>query len=137
MAATASVSSWLGLLPHQIPFRAASAAAVITDDAIEGEFLCTADDALAGGAPPIDLMLIEAMAQFAGGLAFRDRPGHGFLSAIERCSIDRLIAVGEVVQIRVQREADFGGVFRFHGQASVDGVEVARGRFYLAAPPAD
>ena len=135
MASSASVTSWLGLLPHQIPFRAASAAAVITDDAIEGSFLCTADDALAAGALPIDIMLIEAMAQFAGGLAFRERPGHAYLSAIERCSIDRLIAIGEVVQIRVQREADFGGVFRFLGQASVNGLEVARGRFYLAAPP--
>ena len=62
---------------------------------------------------PVDLMLIEAMAQFAGGLAFRGRPGHGYLSAIDRCSIDRLIVAGDVVQIRVEREAEFGGIFRF------------------------
>jgi 3-hydroxymyristoyl/3-hydroxydecanoyl-(acyl carrier protein) dehydratase len=129
------LTSWLRLLPHQIPFRAASAAVSVADDSIEGSFLCTADDALAAAGMPIDVMLIEAMAQFAGGLAFRDRPGHGFLSAIDRCSIDRLIVVGELVEIRVDREAEFGGVFAFRGQARVGGVEVARGRFYLAAPP--
>jgi 3-hydroxymyristoyl/3-hydroxydecanoyl-(acyl carrier protein) dehydratase len=129
------LTSWLGLLPHQIPFRAASAAVSITDDSIEGSFLCTANDALSEGAAPIDLMLIEAMAQFAGGLAFGERPGHGYLSAIERCSIDRLVSAGETVHIRVEREAEFGGVFRFHGRATIDGVEIARGRFYLAAPP--
>lgn len=107
----------------------------VDDDSIEGSFLCTADDALAAGGMPIDVMLIEAMAQFAGGLAFGDRPGHGYLSAIDRCSIDRMIVAGEVVAIRVDREAGFGGVFRFRGRATVDGVEIARGRFYLAAPP--
>ena len=131
------MTSWLRLLPHQIPFRAASAALAVADDSIEGSFLCTAGDALAAGGMPVDVMLIEAMAQFAGGLAFRDRPGHGYLSAIDQCSIDRLIVAGEVVHIRVEREAEFGGVFRFHGEATIDGVEIARGRFYLAAPPSN
>ena len=129
------MTSWLRLLPHQIPFRAASAAADFAEDSIEGTFLCTAADALAEGGMPVDVMLIEAMAQFAGGLAFRDRPGHGYLSAIERCSIDRLVTAGDLVRIRVEREADFGGVFRFRGMAVVAGVEIARGHFYLAAPP--
>ena len=129
------MTSWLRLLPHQIPFRAASAAVRMADDSIEGSFLCTADDALAEGGMPIDLMLIEAMAQFAGGLAFGDRPGHGYLSAIDRCSIDRLVVAGEVVQILVEREAEFDGIFRFRGKATIGGVEIARGRFYLAAPP--
>ena len=131
------MTSWLRLLPHQIPFRAASAAASVADDSIEGSFLCTAGDALAEGGMPVDLMLIEAMAQFAGGLAFRDRPGHGYLSAIDRCSIDRLIVAGDVVQIRVEREAEFGGIFRFRGKAMVGEVEIARGLFYLAAPPSE
>ena len=129
------MTSWLSLLPHQIPFRAASAAVSIAADSIEGFFLCTANDALSQGSMPVDVMLIEAMAQFAGGLAFGERPGHGYLSAIELCSIDRLVVAGDVVLIRVDREAEFGGVFRFRGKATVDGVEIARGRFYLAAPP--
>jgi len=37
------------------------------------------------------------------------------------------------VIVHVSLEADFGGTFRFSGTASIDGVEVARGRFYLAS----
>ena len=29
-------------------------------------------------------------------------------------------------------EAEFGGTFRFAGRGAIDGVEVLRGRFYLA-----
>src|SRR5207248_2234083 len=57
--------SWLASLPHQIPFRAASAATRVDERTIEGTFLCTANDAL-----PLEVMAIEAMAQLAGGLVF-------------------------------------------------------------------
>ena len=36
---------------------------------------------------------------------------------------------------RITQEAAFGGTFRFRGQGTVDGVEIIRGRFYLASPP--
>ena len=32
----------------------------------------------------------------------------------------------------VTLEAEFGGTFRFSGVGQVDGVDAARGRFYLA-----
>jgi 3-hydroxymyristoyl/3-hydroxydecanoyl-(acyl carrier protein) dehydratase len=126
---------WLQVLPHQIPFRAASAVERLTSDTLEGSFLCTANDALGEGAPPVDIMLLEAMAQFAGGLAFQGREGHGYLSAIDGCTIDRPIQPGDVVRITVTMEAAFGGIFRFRGRGVVDGVEVVRGRFYLSEPP--
>jgi 3-hydroxymyristoyl/3-hydroxydecanoyl-(acyl carrier protein) dehydratase len=129
--------SWLQRLPHQIPFRAASDVERRTDDTIEGSFLVTANDALGAGAPPVDILLIEAMAQFAGGLAFQEREGHGYLSAIDGCTIDRPIQPGEVVRITVTMEAAFGAIYRFRGAGVVDGVEVVRGRFYLAEPPED
>jgi 3-hydroxymyristoyl/3-hydroxydecanoyl-(acyl carrier protein) dehydratase len=116
--------NWLASLPHQIPFRAASSAARIDDRTIEGTFVCTANDAL-----PLEVMVVEAMAQLAGGLAFREQ---GFLTGIDRCEIDRAIAPGDVVRFVVTLEAAFGGTFRFAGRGSVDGVEVVRGRFYLA-----
>jgi 3-hydroxymyristoyl/3-hydroxydecanoyl-(acyl carrier protein) dehydratase len=128
-------AGWLQALPHQIPFRAASAVEQRTSDTIEGSFLCTANDALGGGVPPVDIMLLEAMAQFAGGLAFHGREGHGYLSAIDGCTIDRPIQPGDVVKISVTMEAAFAGIFRFRGSGVVDGVEVVRGRFYLAEPP--
>lgn len=116
--------SWLSSLPHQIPFRAASAATRIDDRTIEGLFVCTANDTL-----PSELMAVEAMAQLAGGLVLREQ---GFLTGIDRCEIDRAIVAGDVVRFVVALDASFGGTFRFSGRGSIDGVEVVRGRFYLA-----
>jgi hypothetical protein len=121
--------SWLASLPHQIPFRAASAAACIDEKTIEGVYVCTADDAM-----PPDVMVIEAMAQLGGGLAFANSRSHAFLSGIDGCEIDRAIEAGDVIRFVVTLDADFGGTFRFTGSGAIDGVEVIRGRFYLASP---
>lgn len=119
--------SWLASLPHQIPFRAASAATRLDEKTIEGSYVCTSDDLM-----PPSLMAVEAMAQLGGGLAFANSPSHAFLSGIDRCEIDRAIDVGDVIRFVVTLDADFGGTFRFTGRGLVDGVEVIRGRFYLA-----
>ena len=117
--------TWLSNLPHQIPFRAASAARRINDKTIEGTYLVTANDTL-----PIAVMAVEAMAQFAGGLVFEEQ---GFFSGIDRCELVRQLEVGDVLVCTVTLEADFGGTFRFSGIGRVDGVEAVRGRFYLSA----
>lgn len=117
--------SWLANLPHQIPFRAASAARKIDDKTIEGEYLVTANDIL-----PTGVMAVEAMAQFAGGLVFREQ---GFFTGIDRCELLRQVEPGDVVKCVVTLEAEFGGTFRFSGVGHVDGVEAVRGRFYLSA----
>jgi 3-hydroxymyristoyl/3-hydroxydecanoyl-(acyl carrier protein) dehydratase len=127
--ATVQLSNWLKDLPHQIPFRAASAVRRLDDKTIEGVFVCTANDFLTA-----EIMVVEAMAQFAGGLAFREQ---GFLTGIDRCEVLRPIVAGDAVEIRVTLEVAFGGTFRFSGVGHVDGVEAVRGRFYLAAPHAD
>lgn len=116
--------TWLDNLPHQIPFRAASAVHRIDEKSVEGVFVCTANDFLTP-----EIMLVEAMAQFAGGLAFE---GQGFLTGIDRCEILRAIEPGDAVIINVTLEVEFGGTFRFAASGRIDGVEVARGRFYLA-----
>lgn len=119
------MTSWLSNLPHQIPFRAASAAKRIDEKTIEGVYLVTANDVLPSG-----VMAVEAMAQFAGGLVFREQ---GFFSGIDRCELLRPLEPGDVMVCTVTLEADFGGTFRFSGTGHVDGVEVLRGRFYLSA----
>jgi 3-hydroxymyristoyl/3-hydroxydecanoyl-(acyl carrier protein) dehydratase len=124
------VMSWLNSLPHQIPFRAASAVRRIDDKTIAGTFLCTVNDEL-----PPEIMVIEAMAQFAGGLAFHDSHGPGFLTGIDRCEVDRPILAGDIVEITVTLDAEFGGTYRFDGRGSLAGLECVRGRFYLAAAP--
>ena len=118
-------TSWLSGLPHQIPFRAASSVIARDAKSIDGKFLWTANDE--GTA---EIMVVEAMAQFAGGLVF---DAQGFISGIDSCEVMRPIETGDVVIVHVSLEADFGRIFRFSGTASIDGVEVARGRFYLAS----
>lgn len=117
--------SWLGNLPHQIPFRAATAVRRIDETTIEGIYVCTANDILPSG-----VMAVEAMAQFAGGLVLEDQ---GFLTGIDRCEVLREIVPGDVMVCTVSLEAAFGGTFRFSGTGQIDGVEAVRGRFYLAS----
>lgn len=116
--------SWLGSLPHQIPFRAASAVRRVDEKTIEGAFLCTANDVM-----PTAMMAVEAMAQFAGGLVLRER---GFLTGIDRCELLREIVPGDLMVCTVTLEVSFGGTFRFNGTGQVDGVDAVRGTFYLA-----
>jgi len=117
--------TWLSSLPHQIPFRAASTGRRIDDRTIEGTYLCADDDPA--------LFLAEAMAQLAGGLVF-EAARHGWLSGIDDLVIDRAPAVGDIVHIAVRLDAELGGLFRFSARGSIDGVDIARGRFTLAAP---
>jgi len=118
------MSDWLRSLPHQIPFRAASSVSRRDENSIAGSFLCTANDEL-----PPEIMLVEAMAQFAGGLVFEKQ---GFVTGIDQCEVLRPIEAGDVVDIAVTLEASFGGTHRFSATGTIGGVEVARGRFYLA-----
>jgi 3-hydroxymyristoyl/3-hydroxydecanoyl-(acyl carrier protein) dehydratase len=117
--------SWLSNLPHQIPFRAASAVRRIDAKTIEGIYVCTANDLL-----PTGVMAVEAMAQFAGGLVLKEQ---GFLTGIDRCEVLRELVPGDVLVCTVELEASFGGTFRFSGTGRVEGVDVVRGRFYLAS----
>jgi 3-hydroxymyristoyl/3-hydroxydecanoyl-(acyl carrier protein) dehydratase len=117
--------SWLSSLPHQIPFRAASAVRRIDEKTIEGVYVCTANDIL----PPA-VMAIEAMAQFAGGLVLREQ---GFLTGMDRCEVLVQPEPGDEIVCVVTLEAEFGGTFRFSGIGRIGGVEAVRGRFYLAS----
>ncbi|HEX7809451.1 MAG TPA: hypothetical protein VF608_12015 [Thermoanaerobaculia bacterium] len=117
--------TWLANLPHQIPFRAASAVRRVDEKTIEGIYLCTANDTL-----PTGVMVVEAMAQFAGGLVFKEQ---GFFSGIDRCVVVRIPEPGDVVVCTIALDAEFGGTFRFSGTGRIDGVEVVSGRFYLSA----
>ena len=117
--------TWLASLPHQIPFRAASTGRRIDEKTIEGDYLCAAEDPA--------LFLAEAMAQLAGGLVF-DAAQHGWLSGIDSFVLDRAPAVGDIVHIAVRLDAQLGGLFRFSARGAIDGVDIARGRFTLAAP---
>lgn len=121
--------TWLASLPHQIPFRAASAVVQRDDKAIDGKFVWTANEVM-----PAQVMLLEAMAQFAGGVAFAHREGHGLLVGVDYCEIDREITPGDVVEISVKSDVEFGGMHRFTGTGRIGELECIRARFYLAEP---
>ena len=121
--------SWLASLPHQIPFRAASAATRIDEKTIEGVYVCTANDVAAAGG---DGGRGDGAARRRIGV--REFASHGFLTGIDRCEVDRAIEPGDVIRFVVTLDAEFGGTFRFTGSGAIDGVEVIRGRFYLAVP---
>src|ERR1051326_4103655 len=112
-------------LPHQIPFRVASKLIRRDATSIEGEFVCTANDAM-----PLDVMLVEAMAQFGGALVF---DAQGYLSAIDECELARVPGAGDVVRLEVKLDASLGALHRFSAVGRIDGVEVARARFYLSS----
>jgi 3-hydroxyacyl-[acyl-carrier-protein] dehydratase len=116
---------WLSHLPHQIPFRAASAVRRVDEKTIEGVYVCTANDIL-----PAAVMMLEAMAQFAGGLVLKEQ---GFLTGMDRCEVLREVEPGDELVCTVTLDAEFGGTFRFSGVGRVNGVDAVRGRFYLAA----
>ena len=129
------MTSWLDSLPHQIPFRAASSAQRIDAKTIEGTFLCSGGDALVQHLP-LATMLVEAMAQLGGGLAFGESSRPGFLSAIDDARIESIPHVGVKLVLRVRLDAEFGGMFRFSGTAEHEGLEIATARFYLASAAA-
>lgn len=124
------MSSWLASLPHQIPFRAAASARRVDERTMEGRFLCSVGDALGEGVA-VNIVLVEAMAQIGGELAFGDSSEPGFLSAIDNVRIDGPIEAGEAFDITVTLDADFSGVYRFTGTARIGEVERASARFYL------
>lgn len=120
-----AMTSWLAGLPHQIPFRAASAVSRVDEKTIEGVYVCTANDIL-----PAGVMAVEAMAQFAGGLVLREQ---GYLTGVDRCEVLREPMPGDVLACTVTLEMEFGGTYRFSGVGRIEGVDAVRGRFYLAA----
>ncbi|HEX8252850.1 MAG TPA: hypothetical protein VF846_06875 [Thermoanaerobaculia bacterium] len=117
--------SWLSNLPHQIPFRAASAVRRVDEKTVEGVYVCTVNDILPSG-----VMMVEAMAQFAGGLVMKEQ---GFLTGMDRCEVLQPVEPGDELVCTVTLEAEFGGTFRFSGVGRIAGVEAVRGRFYLAS----
>ena len=126
------MSSPLSGLPHQIPFRATSRIEVIDAEHAEGIFHQSASDSLGEGLP-LEVLVIEAMAQTAGVLAFRDSSEPGFLSAIDEARVDRALFGGESFRLKVRLVKSFGRIHRFDGVALDGETEFARARFYLAA----
>ncbi len=80
------------------------------------------------------VLIVEAMAQTAGTLVAhtlgsRDKERQVFFMSIENARFRKPVVPGDSVRLHVEKKQSRGGVWKFSGEARVDGVVVAEATF--------
>jgi 3-hydroxyacyl-[acyl-carrier-protein] dehydratase len=80
------------------------------------------------------VMIVEAMAQTAGTLVAhtlgsRDKERQVFFMSIESARFRKPVVPGDTVRLHVEKKQSRGGVWKFSGEAKVDGTIVAEATF--------
>jgi 3-hydroxyacyl-[acyl-carrier-protein] dehydratase len=84
------------------------------------------------------VMIIEALAQAAGILAFRtakvvpDDDTRFYFVAIDNARFRKPVEPGDQLLLKVTLQRAFKGIWKFHGVAEVDGAEVAAAEIMVA-----
>jgi 3-hydroxyacyl-[acyl-carrier-protein] dehydratase len=84
------------------------------------------------------VIIIEAMAQAAGILAFKtvgivpDAETRFYFVAIDHARFRKPVEPGDQLLLKVTLKRAFKGIWKFHGSAEVDGVEVASADIMVA-----
>jgi 3-hydroxyacyl-[acyl-carrier-protein] dehydratase len=84
------------------------------------------------------VMIIEALAQAAGVLAFKtagvipDTNTRFYFVAIDNARFRKPVEPGDQLVLKVALKRAFKGIWKFHGSAEVDGVEVASAEIMVA-----
>ncbi len=84
------------------------------------------------------VMIIEALAQAAGVLAFKtakvvpDANTRFYFVAIDSARFRKPVEPGDQLVLKVTFKRAFKGIWKFHGLAEVDGVEVASAEIMVA-----
>ena len=84
------------------------------------------------------VMIIEALAQAAGILAFKtvkvvpDSETRFYFVAIDNARFRKPVEPGDQLKLKVTLKRAFKGIWKFHGSAEVDGVEVASAEMMVA-----
>jgi 3-hydroxyacyl-[acyl-carrier-protein] dehydratase len=84
------------------------------------------------------VMIIEALAQAAGILAFKtvkvvpDSDTRFYFVAIDNARFRKPVEPGDQLLLKVTLKRAFKGIWKFHGSAEVDGVEVASAEMMVA-----
>ena len=84
------------------------------------------------------VMIIEALAQAAGILAFKtvgvvpDTETRFYFVAIDNARFRRPVEPGDQLVLKVTLKRSFKGIWKFDGSADVDGVEVASAEMMVA-----
>jgi 3-hydroxyacyl-[acyl-carrier-protein] dehydratase len=84
------------------------------------------------------VMIIEALAQAAGILAFKtvklvpDSETRFYFVAIDKARFRKPVEPGDQLILKVTLKRAFKGIWKFHGSAEVDGIEVASAEMMVA-----
>jgi 3-hydroxyacyl-[acyl-carrier-protein] dehydratase len=84
------------------------------------------------------VLIIEALAQAAGILAFKtvgvvpDAETRFYFVAIDNARFRKPVEPGDQLVLKVMLKRAFKGIWKFHGSAEVDGVEVASAEIMVA-----
>ncbi len=84
------------------------------------------------------VMIIEALAQAAGILAFKtakvvpDADALFYFVAIDNARFRKPVVPGDQLMLKVALKRAFKGIWKFHGSAEVDGIEVASAELMVA-----
>jgi len=84
------------------------------------------------------VIIIEAIAQAAGLLAFKtvgvvpDAETRFYFVAIDRARFRKPVEPGDQLMLKVTLKRAFKGIWKFHGSAEVDGIEVASAEIMVA-----
>jgi 3-hydroxyacyl-[acyl-carrier-protein] dehydratase len=84
------------------------------------------------------VMIIEALAQAAGVLAFKtagvipDTNTRFYFVAIDNARFRKPVEPGDQLMLKVTLKRAFKGIWKFHGSAEVDGIEVASAEIMVA-----
>src|SRR5580700_7085723 len=84
------------------------------------------------------VMIVEALAQAAGVLAFKtvgvvpDADTRFYFVAIDNARFRKPVEPGDQLVLKVTLKRAFKGIWKFHGSAEVEGVEVASAEIMVA-----
>jgi 3-hydroxyacyl-[acyl-carrier-protein] dehydratase len=139
------------LAPHRAPFRLIDRVVDAAAGSVRArKLLAAGDPLLAGGVLP-DALVIEALAQAAAcmhgaaaaaappapaGTEAGEAPTRGMLVAAQDFEFSGRARAGDILELAVTADGDFGQLARVRGEASVDGRVIARGRLTFALEPA-
>lgn len=132
---TCEISDVLKLLPHRYPFLMVDKVINIRgDDFGIGIKNVTFNEPHFQGHFPAEpvmpgVLIIEAMAQTAGVLCIvgegTDQPSLVYMMTVDKAKFRRPVRPGDVLELHMKKERHRGNVWRFHGDAIVNGQVVA------------
>lgn len=133
---TADILEVLKLLPHRYPFLMVDKVIGIDGDneGIGIKNVTFNEPHFQGHFPAEPVMpgvlIIEAMAQTAGVLCIigegRDQPSLVYMMTVDNAKFRKPVRPGDVLELHMKKERQRANVWRFHGEAIVDGKVVAQ-----------